>query len=85
MKIEMNQFSVALGVALPEDPESCRRVPEYTLEGFIPKLLAIFLSYKLRTLRTSVLSNYQFQFNSEGPGISTNLYTMPHCIAIFIS
>ena len=82
MKIEMNQFSVALGVVLPEDPESCRHVPEYTLEGFIPKLLAIFLSFKLHT---SVLSNYQFQFNSEGPGISTNLYTMPHCIAIFIS
>jgi hypothetical protein len=40
----MNQISSTLGVALPKDPESCRRLRllEYTLEDFITKFLEMF-------------------------------------------
>ena len=41
-------------MAPPEDPESCRRLPEYTLDGFITKILGIFNTYKLHW---SVLRN----------------------------
>ena len=37
MMIETYQFSVTLGVALPQGPESCRGLLEYTLEGFMTK------------------------------------------------
>ena len=41
-------------MAPPEDLESCRRLPEYTLDGFITKILGIFNTYKLHW---SVLRN----------------------------
>ena len=45
LKVDMNKFSVTLepqGVALPEDPESCRYHPEYVHQKALCKILEIF-------------------------------------------
>ena len=46
-------------MAPPEDPESCRRLPEYTLDGFITKIL---VEYLIRISYIGVYSEiYQLQ------------------------
>ena len=62
-------------MAPPEDPESCRRLPEYTLDGFITKIL---VEYLIRISYIGVYSEiYQLQLHMR-KSVSTYVRTNAH-------
>ena len=55
-------------MALPEDPESCRRLPEYTLESFIQKFKEYLQVISYIGVYSQIINFNLIQFNLPATG-----------------